>query len=149
MRVVGEALPRRRDLDLIEQLERGGVGLGASHVAVIMQHLGDLKADGEHGIERGHRLLEDHRDAVAADLAHLLVGQVDEIASGEADMARRDAAVGLRHETHDRQCGDALAAPRLADDCQRLVALHGKADVAHGRMPAAAGAERGDEVLDR
>ena len=33
--------------------------------------LGDLLADREDGVERGHRILEDHRDVVAADLAHL------------------------------------------------------------------------------
>jgi hypothetical protein len=27
--------------------------------------LGDLVTDGEHGIQRGHRFLEDHRDPVA------------------------------------------------------------------------------------
>ncbi len=30
------------------------------------QRLGDLPADGQHRVERGHRLLEDHRDLVAA-----------------------------------------------------------------------------------
>ena len=30
------------------------------------QHLVDLVADAEHGVQRGHRLLEDHGDVVAA-----------------------------------------------------------------------------------
>ena len=33
--------------------------------------LGQLPADGEHRVQRGHRVLEDHRDAVAAQLAQL------------------------------------------------------------------------------
>ena len=33
-------------------------------------HFGDLVADGEDGVERRHRLLEDHRDAIAAHLLH-------------------------------------------------------------------------------
>ena len=34
--------------------------------------LGDLVADREDRVERGHRLLEDHRDVVAADLSQLV-----------------------------------------------------------------------------
>src|SRR5260221_1695808 len=148
MRVVGEALPRRGDLDLIEQLERGGIGLAAAHVAMIVQRLGDLEADGEHRVERGHRLLEDHRDAVAADLAHLLLVEPDEIAPGEADMPGGDPPARRRHQPHDGEGGDALAAAGFADDRQRLVALHGEADVAHRRVPEAAGAKRRHEILD-
>ena len=35
------------------------------------QNLADLRLDRVQRIERGHRLLEDDRDVVAADLAHL------------------------------------------------------------------------------
>jgi hypothetical protein len=38
------------------------------------QHLGDLVADGEHRVQRGHRLLEDHRDVLAADRASRSIG---------------------------------------------------------------------------
>ena len=45
----------------------------ARHRQPMMAHdvLGDLRADGQHRIEAGHRLLEDHRDAMAAHRAHL------------------------------------------------------------------------------
>ncbi len=43
---------------------------------------------GQHRIERGHRLLEDHRDGVAADLAHLLLGQIEQVAAVELDRGR-------------------------------------------------------------
>ena len=35
------------------------------------QRLHDLEADGEAGVQAGHRLLEDHRDVLADDLAPL------------------------------------------------------------------------------
>ena len=38
--------------------------------------LGDLIADAHHGIESGHRFLEDHGDARAAQLAHGVVGKL-------------------------------------------------------------------------
>src|SRR6266568_3180568 len=90
VRVVGKALSGRWNLDLVEQLERRGIGLAAPHVAMIMQRLGDLEADGEHRVERGHWLLEDHRDAVAANLAHRLLVEPDEIAACKADVTRGD-----------------------------------------------------------
>ena len=47
--------------------------------------------DGVDRIERGHRLLEDHRDLVAADLLHLLLGRVEQVPALEADLAADDA----------------------------------------------------------
>ena len=43
------------------------------HAHVAHDVLGDLRADGQHRIEAGHRLLEDHRDAMAAQALHLLL----------------------------------------------------------------------------
>src|SRR5215471_8359277 len=47
--------------------------------AVLLEGLGDLPADGEHRIERGHRLLEHHADVAAAHLAHFAVGKLHEV----------------------------------------------------------------------
>ena len=44
-------------------------------VSRMRQHcLGNLVSDAHHRIERGHRLLEDHADAGAANMAHLRFG---------------------------------------------------------------------------
>ena len=61
--------------------------------------LGDLVADGEHRIKAGHRLLEDHRDAIAADVAHLCGRQIEQISPIEHDPTRGDAAQ-WRHKAH-------------------------------------------------
>ena len=65
--------------------------LGVARVHALMQphRLADLLADGQHRVQAGHRLLEDHRDRVAADVAHLRLGQRQQIAALEADAARR------------------------------------------------------------
>src|SRR5262249_3683976 len=42
-------------------------GLALVHVAVSHKHLGHLPADPQIRIERGHRILEDHGNAAAAD----------------------------------------------------------------------------------
>ena len=41
--------------------------------------LADLAADGEDRVERGHRLLEDHRDLRAANMAHLGFAELQQI----------------------------------------------------------------------
>ena len=79
--------------------------------------LGDLVADGVDRVQAGQRFLEDHRDLVAADLAHLVFGelhQVDDRPVGLAkqDLATFDPATGAElDQTHDRQRGDRLAGP--------------------------------------
>jgi len=56
------------------------------------QHLLDLLADLPDRIERGRRLLEHHRDPVAPDLAHLFVGQFEQVPAIEQDLAGLGAA---------------------------------------------------------
>ena len=63
--------------------------------------LGDLVADGEHRIEARHRLLEDHRDVAAAQLAQRLRRQpreIDDVAVARAkqDLAADDAPGRIR-----------------------------------------------------
>ena len=59
------------------------------HLAMDADGLGHLRADLEDRIERRHRLLEDHGDVVAADVAHLALGELGQVASLEADLAAR------------------------------------------------------------
>ncbi len=54
--------------DAVEQGDRSVPRLRRRIVLVTPQRLGDLMADRVHRVERGHRLLEDHADAVAAQL---------------------------------------------------------------------------------
>ena len=63
------------DADLVEQLEGAGAGGGAAQAAMERQRLGDLPFDGVERIERAHRLLEDHRDVVAAHAAQLALAE--------------------------------------------------------------------------
>ena len=85
------------------------------HLEVDEQGLHHLLADREDRVERGHRLLEDHRDVAAADLAHLLGREREQVAPVEGDAALRHPP-GLGEQAHDRERGDRLAAAGLADD---------------------------------
>src|SRR5712672_3085409 len=105
-----------------------------------LNRLGDLMADGEDGIERRRRLLEDHGDPLAAQVAQGTRAHVEHLVALDPDAARPARAV-LGMEPQDRAQGDALARARLAQDAQRLAALEVEADAVH-RMY---GAVRRDE----
>jgi hypothetical protein len=88
-----------------QQFEHARTARRAVARAVDLQHLVDLRADAQHRVQRRHRLLEDHRDAVAAQLAQPLgrglqqVFAIEEDAAGTGlHMARREQAQdGARH----------------------------------------------------
>ena len=87
MRILVRALRRRRDADDLEHLD-GALPRLLLRAAVVNPHdLGDLIADREHRIQRRHRLLKDHRDARAANPAHRLFVERDEILAVELDDA--------------------------------------------------------------
>ena len=80
--------------------------LPVAHALVQRQHLDDLLLDRVQRIERGHRLLEDHGDLVAAHLAQLLLVQRQQVLAVEQDLARTDGWPA------DRAAASAPTAPR-------------------------------------
>jgi hypothetical protein len=66
VRIRIEALRGRRDANELHQRERALARLAPAHAAMLDQRLGDLEPDLEDRVQRRHRLLEDHADAVAA-----------------------------------------------------------------------------------
>ena len=87
------------------------------------QDLADLLLDGVERIERGHRLLEDDSDVVAAHVADLGLGQAQQLLALEADRAGRMVRGGIRQELQDRERGDRFAGAGLADQRDRLALL--------------------------
>jgi hypothetical protein len=118
--VVAHAFPGQGDFHSLQHLHRPVPGRLLLEPLVQHHRLGDLLADGEHRVQRGHRLLEDHRDPVAPDAAHRLIGEVEQVLAFEEDLAGDDLPRGLGDQPHDREGVHALAAPRLADDAERL-----------------------------
>ena len=132
----------------LQHLDRLGPGLLVGHGLVQLHHFGDLVADPHHRIERGHRLLKDHRDPVAADLAHLGIAEFQQVGAFEGDRAADDAAGRVGHQPHDRQRADALAAAGFADDRQRLAAIDMKGDVVDRPEQSGVGEKHRLQVLD-
>src|SRR3982074_1454546 len=111
------------------------------------QRRADLAATGQHRIETRHRLLEDHRNVVAADGAHLALGKLQQILSLEADGAR-DPARGLGDEPHQRHGGDRLAAAGFTDNGQRLAFVDVEGDAVDGAVDTLRRAKMGLQILD-
>ena len=108
------------DADQAEQLDGARVVLVARGAEMLLQRLGQLALDRQHGVQRGHRFLEDHADLAAAHLAHLVVGQLQHVAPADGDRALDDLAGRVGDQPQDRHGADRLAASRLADDGDRL-----------------------------
>ena len=86
---------------------------GARLLFVHPDRLGDLVADREQRVQRGHRVLQDHRDPLAADVAHLGVGFLDQILALEQHPAADDPRRRRQHP-QDGQRERALAGARLS-----------------------------------
>ena len=63
------------DADQVEHLDRPLEGVLLVEPLVDPRHLADLAADGVHRVQGGERVLEDHGDLAAADLAALLLAR--------------------------------------------------------------------------
>jgi hypothetical protein len=76
VRIVVDAPLRRGDVHAPQQFDRALTRQPPRSAAVAQDGFDNLIADGEARIERGHRLLENHRQTVAAQIAQRLVGHL-------------------------------------------------------------------------
>ena len=74
VRILPQASLGLRDMHQPQHFDRAKPSFGLGHVIVMDDGFGELTLDGEHRIERTHRLLEDHRDLGATYLLQSLLG---------------------------------------------------------------------------
>jgi hypothetical protein len=115
----------------LEQFDDALAGGVLVHLQVELQGLADLAADGQHRVERGHRVLEDHGDLFAPDLAHLVLVQIEQVLAAKVDFALDDFAGGLGDQTHDAQGADAFAAAALAYHAEGFFLIDVERDIVH------------------
>ena len=87
--------------DHLKELHSPLARLALAHVEVQFQRLGDLAPDGEHRIERGHGILEDHGDAVAANVPQLILTQLEQIAPVKPDFPVNNLAGRLGNQANE------------------------------------------------
>ena len=69
---------------IVEQFSGARAGFLVVHAQMQLQRFGDLGADGQHRIQRGHRVLENHGDFRAAHQPHLFVRELQQVTPLEA-----------------------------------------------------------------
>ena len=147
MRVIVEARGRVRDAHLVEQPDRPLARLVLVHVQVAAQGLRDLRADRQRRVQRRHRVLEDHRDLLAADVLELRALELQEVAPLE-DRRPVDDAPGELDQPHDRKRRHRLAAAGLAHDAEHRSPLDGEGHTVDRAHFALARPEIRVEVVD-
>ncbi len=112
--------------------------LGASTQAMHQQRLHDLPPNLHVGIQRGHGVLKNHRDAVAPYVAQGRRAGPQQIGIPEDGLAGFYLCGRHRQQSEHGVEGDRLAAARFAHDAQGLAALNGEGDAVHGASDAVA-----------
>src|SRR5215203_4202063 len=115
---------------------------------MLFEALDDLAPHAHGRVERGHRVLKDHRYLRPPDVEHALLGKLEEVLALEDDLAAPYYGVRLGVQAHDAPRRDRLPRPRLADDCERLAPPEVEGRAAHGLDLAGVGAEGDAEVVD-
>src|SRR3954454_4424787 len=110
-------------------------------------HLGDLVADAVDRIQRGHRILEHHRDLLAAHVAQLVVVEAVQLTVAVRDRPG-DPGVGCPRQPGECLRRNAFARAGLADDGQHLAGLQLERDTADRQHDAVLGGETYLEVVD-
>ena len=77
---------------IVQQLDRALAGVLLGRLLVGLDRLDQLLLDGQDRVQAGQRVLEDHRDLVAADVAQVALGQRDEVEAVEHHAAALDRA---------------------------------------------------------
>ena len=111
---------RVRDLHVVKHFERLLCGFLFGHMLMDDERLAELTLDRENGVERGHRLLEYNGYLVAADIVHLLLGELCEVGALKKDLAAGDISVAVKQLEY-AHCRHALARSGLADDADGLL----------------------------
>ena len=99
------------------------------------------------GIERGHRVLEDHGDLAAADVFHLALAELQEITPAVERLAAGDLAGRDGDQAQDRHHGDGFSAAALADDRQGFALVEVEGNAVDGIDRPFRGVKAGDAGL--
>ena len=102
--------------------------------------LGDLFSYFNDGVKGGKRILENHRDFIAADLAHLVLGNSQKVFAVIEDFAALDDGVS-GEDSEDCLTRYGFTGAGFADDCEGFSAFKVKGDVADSLQRAVRGTE--------
>ena len=108
MWITVNARARVWDADEFEHVDGVLVSLRFGVTEMKLRDLHQLFRDAHEWVERSHRVLKDHADALAANLAHVVVRERHDVLPVKEHLARYDPTGRARDETYDRKIGHGL-----------------------------------------
>ncbi len=108
----------------------------------------DLPADADGRVESGHRLLEDHRHGLAAQILERALGGGDDVPTEQHDGPGGDAAGLARQQAEHGHRGHRFAAAGLPDEADDLARTDLEPDAGQRLHRAAIGRELQREIAD-
>jgi hypothetical protein len=127
VRIAPEHVRGVGDAEAPEEARHLRVGRRAGQAAVDPQRVRRLETDPEGRIERGERILRDQRDVGPAEAPQLALGQIDERAAPEPNLAVLDPT-GLGQESDDGATDRRLPRARLPNEPQHLARVESEID---------------------
>ena len=146
MRILRQPLFGRGNADRGEQFDAALAGGGIVEFEMLLQRLDQLGADGQHRIERRHRILEHHRQRPAAQLAQFLRRKLQQVLPIEHHTAGELCLLRQQLQDGPRQHG--LAAAGFADDAERLACADSEIDMVHSTQIAARRRQFDGDILN-
>ena len=123
VRILLHAALRVRNFNQTQLFKHDFARFRFGNAFVDAQRLDQLIADGEKRVERGHRVLKDHADLIAADFAEHFGRECGQIRAVKDHFIRRDFGVVGQKVQHGEH-RDALAAAAFADDADGFAFIH-------------------------
>jgi hypothetical protein len=96
----------------------------------------------------GRRILKDHRELAAAQVAKRRFRQAEQVAPFEQRSAACEPGALARQQPEDRSTGDRLAGPAFADEPQHLALGEPEGHVVHGAQWPTSSLELDREVCN-
>ena len=148
MRVLAKARLGVWQLNFLKQAQNLFHSLFLWHRAVDLNDLGHLIAHAVNGVERGQRLLKNHRNPVAANFLHLQLGKIRDVVAVEPNLTVFAKSSVLGQHRHDSPRRDGFARTGFTDDRQGFPARDFVRQAAHSIYSARNGLEVDHDVFD-
>ena len=101
---------RFRNAHQLQSFNGAGLCLFFGNVLLGEEHFLDLPANGHDRVQRTHGILEDHRDLLAADILHFLVGIILQFLAAHTQLIHADQGRRGIEQLHDSKAGHTFAA---------------------------------------
>ena len=134
--------------DQPQKLNRAGLLGGFVHAHVDAQGFGQLVADRQNRVQRGHRFLKDHANVAPTDALHFRLRKFQQILTIEHHATVRNIGGLGRQQAHDRQSRNRFSRSAFAYNRNHFAGAHIVGHVLHSPDKAACRAKFDTQIFD-